>query len=335
MNSKKLLIIIFLSTDLILLILGFLNFRLYINKVGLPNEYQAVINNFSFDVKHIYKRERIIEFEGKKIDKNGLVDFYLLNHQHNDTVKIKSISAAGKFIERNVALPKKYVPIELVIMAFVTLFFFFTGIFILLRYRNTTFSYIIHTLTISIGVMIILDWGDLITYGKVLNFIIFLLFEASIYIVPTLFLHFSFTYPVRSKEKNLFFLAPFYCATITFIIIGTIHLVKIFFFAKDIRGLYYLTFHTTISDIYLALVLILTIAKFEHSALTLSDKIYKKQIYWALLGITFGPLVYVFLCLISRILLGYELVSIAFMQFTIIVAPIMFLISITRNKRNY
>jgi hypothetical protein len=334
-KSKKQLIFILLSVDLLLIILGFLNLQLYNNKAGLPIEYQAKINDFSFDVKNIYKKEQIIEFDGKEINKNGLVDFYLLSHKYNDTVSIKSIGTGGKIIERKVVLPKKYVQFELVIMALVTLFFFFTGIFILIRYRNTTFSYIIHALSISTGIMIIFDWGDLITYSKLLNYIIFLFFEMSIYLVPTLFLHLSFTYPVKTKERSLFFLAPFYCAAVTFIIISYIQLTKIFFFGKDISELYYLNFHTTIADVYLVLVIILTIAKFEHSALTISDVTYKKQIYWALSGITFGPLIYVFLCLIPRILMGYELVSLVFMQFTTVVAPIMLLISVTRNKTDY
>jgi len=332
MNSKKTLIIFFLSVDFALLELGFLNFRLLAIKAGLPNEYKTEINNFSFDLKHISKSEKIIEFDGRKIERSGLVDFYLLNYKINDTVKIKSVNAEGKTILRTIALPTKYTLIELLVMAVVAMFFLFTGIYVLLRYRGSSFSYIIHMLSISTGLMVIFDWGDLFTYGKYLNFVIFLFFEIGIYLVPVLFLHLSFTYPVKSKGKSVYFLVPFYATTVTFIIIAFIHLFKIIFMGINVAGLYYINFHTTIADIYLVIVLILTIAKFEHSALTLTDVIYKKQIYWALLGITFGPLIYVFLCLVPRILLGSELVSLAFMQFTIIIAPIMLLISLAHNK---
>lgn|GEM_PF-2396925 len=334
MLKRKSLILLLLFIDLIILMLGFLNLSVYPEKAGLPVEYQARINDFSFDVNNIYKKEQVIEFDGKRTDRNGLVDFYLLSHKRNDTVNIKSIVQA-RIVERTVVLPAKYADYELLIMAVVTLFFFFTGIFFLIKYRRSTFSYIIHALSISTGIMIILDWGDLITYNRILNFIFFLLFETSIYVVPTLFLHLSFTYPVKTKQKHLFLLAPFYCASLTFIIISYIHLSKIFFFGKDISELNYLTFHTTVADIFLAFVITLTIAKFEHAALTISDVIYKKQIYWALLGITFGPLIYVFLCLIPRMLMGHELVSLVFMQFTTIVAPVMLIISVTRNKTGY
>lgn len=334
MKLKKNIITIFLIIDFILLVLGFLNFRLLTTKAGLPEVYKTEINNFSFDVKHISKSENIIEFNGMKIVKKGSVDFYLLNHKINDTVTIKSINTSGMATSRRVALTNKYILIELIIMALVAMFYFFTGIYVLLKYHGTSFSYIIHTLSISIGLMVIFDWGDLYTYGKFLNFIIFLLFEISIYLVPTLFLHVSFNYPVKSKGKGIFFLVPFYCATVTFVVISIIHLFKIIFLGADIANLYFINFHTTIADIYLVIVLILTIAKFEHSALTLNDVTFKKQIYWALLGITFGPLIYVFLCLVPRILLGNELVSLAFMQFTIIAAPITLLISLAHNK-NY
>jgi hypothetical protein len=328
--KSKLHIVSFLLLDMLLLILAGFNLKLFLNKPGLPDEYEAVINDFSFDMSNIYKKEEINEFDGKKIFRSGLVDFYLLSHRFNDKVNIKSTDAKGKMIERTVSLPLKYVTSELLIIAAVTLFFFFTGIFILLKYKDTSFAYIIHTLSISAGLMIIFDWGDTVTYNCIFNFLIFLFFDISIYLLPTLFLHLSFIYPVKTGNSNLHFLVPFYCAAFTFILISLIQLIKIFFFGSDVSKSYYLDFHTTIADVYLAIVIILTIARFEFSALTVNDITHKKQIYWVLSGITFGPLIYVFLCLIPRLLLGHELISIAFMQFTTIIAPVMLLISVTR-----
>ncbi len=335
MNSKRKIIVFLLAIDFCLLILAFLNLRLFSEKASLPSEYQAKINNFSFDVKNIYRKKQVIEFDGKEINKNGQLEFYLLSHKAKDTVNVKSIGADSEITKQKVILVNTYENYELAIMMVVTLFFFFTGVFILIKYRNNSFSFIIHALSVCTGIMIIFDWGDLITYGRFLNFIIFLLFEISIYMVPALFLHLSFTYPVKTKSKNIFFLSAVYCAAITFIVISCIQLVKIFFFNADINKLYYLNFHTTVADVFLVIVIILTIAKFEHSALSINDVTHKKQIYWALSGITFGPLIYVFLCLIPRILMGYELVSMVFMQFTTIVAPIMLLISVTHNKNEY
>lgn len=336
MKSKNNIIAVLLFIDLGLLILGAFNLRLFATKAGLPDEYRARINNFSFDVKNMYKKENITEFDGKETLRNGLVSFYLLYHKKGDIVNIKSLSSDGKIIERRRAvLPGAYEEYELVIISVVTLFFFFTGIFFLLRYRNTAFSYIIHTLSISTGLMIISDWGDLVTYGNVMNYVLFLIFETSIYMVPTLFLHLSFTFPVKSKQKSMYLLVPFYFAMAAFIIISYIQLTKIFFFGKEVSSLYFLNFHNTIADVYIAFVIILTIARFEYSALTIKDATQKKQIYWALSGITFGPLIYVFLCLIPRLLMGHELVSLVFMQFTTVIAPVMLLISVTQSKPGY
>lgn len=326
MKAQNKLILLLLFIDIILLVLGFLNLRLFANKPGLPVEYQAEINNFSFDINNAYHEQKIIEFDGKVITRSGLLDYYMLSNKPNDSVRIKSIGSNGEVIDRPIVLTYKYDNLELGIISLVTCFLFFTGIYVLIKYRHTGFAYIIHALSIFTGLMIIIDWGDLITYNKFLNFICFLLFETSIYMVPTLFLHLSFTYPVRNK--NMILLAPFYCAAITLIIISYIQITKIFFFGGSITDLNYLSFHTTIADIYLVIVIILTIAKFEHSALTINNITYKKQIYWALSGITFGPLIYVFLCLLPRLLMGHELVSLVFMQFTILIAPIMLLISL-------
>lgn len=330
MNRK---IILFLAVDIVILLFGVLNLLLLIERPGLPTEYKADINSFTFDLANIYTGERIIEFDGKKINMTGLIDYYLLSHNINDTVKIKSISKE-KIIERIVTLPPKFHSFDLIIMSIVTLFYFFTGIFILLKFRDTSFSYIIHILTVATGVMVIYDWGNLITYNNIINFIILTVFEAGIFFVPSLFLHFSFTYPVSGSRQKFIFLVPFYSASITFLVINIINLAGLLFFDNNISNSYFLVFHTDISDIFLSAGLIMTIAKLEHSALTISDPIFRKKIYWALLGISFGPLIYVFLRLIPRLLLGYELVSQSLMEATTIIAPIMLLISVTRNNKN-
>ena len=341
MAVKKNIIKILLFIDFILLLLGYLNCITLWNKAGLPEEYKANINSFSFDVRHINNGERIIEFDGKVIDKSGLVDFYLMQHKINDTVKIKSI-LNNKLIERNVLLPEHFKKTDLIILIIVTLLYFFTGIFILIKYSSSNFGFIIHMVTVCTGIMVIYDWGDLLTYGNIINYIILTLFEMSIFMMPTLFLHFSFNYPsfphssagfrISVSKVKLVVLVPFYFTSFVCIIINIINLTRIIFFKTDITQTYYLQFHTYIADIFLVIGLILTVAKLEHSALTIPDALSRKQIYWALLGISFGPLVYVFLRLLPRLLLGYELVSEAFMDFTIIVAPIMFLISVTRKK---
>ena len=150
--------------------------------------------------------------------------------------------------------------------------------------------------------------------------------------VPTLFLHFSFNYPAYRSKVRLVLLVPFYFMSFVCIIITLINLSRIIFFNIAIEKTYFLQFYTYIADIFLVIGLILTVAKLEHSALTITGALSRKQIYWALLGISFGPLVYVFLYLIPRLLLGFELVSEVFLDLTIIVAPIMLLISVSRRK---
>lgn len=324
---KKNLIAKILILDCILILFGIINFRLLMNRAGLPPRYSNIINSFSFDVHNIYAGEEITEFDGKKIDRDGLLEFYLLNHSINDTVTIKS-KLHGRIFENVVQLLPKYALSELGIMALVTLFYFFTGIYILLRFKPTAFAYILHMLAISTGMMVIFDWGETVTYSPLINFLLFTFFELGIFFVPALFLHFSFTYPMSESKSKFVVLVPFYFASTTFFIINICNLIAIFFFDKNITDSYFLSFHTKVADIFLIFGLILTIAKFEHSALTIKDKIYRKKIYCALLGISFGPLIYVFLMLIPRLILGYELVSASIMQFTIIIAPVMLLISV-------
>ena len=328
---RKNIITIILIADALLLLFGYLNFRLFPEKAGLPRQYTADINSFSFDPDDYYMGEKIIEFDGKKITKPGMVDFYLRNYKKNDTVTINS-QYNGRIIEREVVLPPMYGDYDLVIMACVGLFYVFTGIFILIKFRNTVFSYVIHAATVFTAVMILFDESDMITYAPAVHYFIMAAFECSIFLVPVTFLHFSFTFPVPKPRFKYLILVPFYVAAAALIITNLINLTEIFFFGEDVSKSYFLNIHSTVSDIFLATGLTLTIAKLEHSALTIKDSLSRRQIYWVLLGITFGPLIYVFMILLPRLIMGYELVRDSIMQFTVIVAPVMLLISVTRKN---
>ncbi len=330
---KKKLLKVILGADIILLIFAGLNLNLLLQRADLPQEYKTSINSFTFDVKNIHKGREILEFDGKQINKSGLLDFYLLYHKKYDVVKIKS-EYDEQIIETSIVLPPKYNWIDLTILIIVALFYFFTGIFILLKYRHSVFAYIIHMVTIFTGVMIIFDFGDITTYNKIIHFILLFLFEFGIFLVPTLFLHFGFTYPEPKSKFKFVFLVPFYFASAAFIIISFFNLISIFFWGNEVAETYFIEFHTYVADIFLIIGLILTIANLENSALNLIDMVYRKKIYWALLGISFGPLIYVFMMLVPRLILGYELVSESLMQFTIIVAPIMLLVSVSLRKSN-
>ena len=330
---KKKLIKVILAADIFLLIFAGLNLSLLLQRADLPQEYKASINSFTFDVKNIHTGREIVEFDGKPINKFGLLDFYLLHHIKYDTVKIKSV-VNEQIIESSIVLPAKYNWVDLTILVIVALFYFFTGVYILLKFRDTAFAYVIHMVTIFTGVMIIFDSGDIVTYNKFIHFVLLLLFEIGIFLVPTLFLHFGFTYPDSKSKFKLVFLVPFYFASAAFIIISFFSLINIFFLGTDVTETYFIEFHTYVADLFLIIGLILTVAKLENSALTINDMVYRKKIYWALLGISFGPLIYVFMMLMPRLILGYELVSESLMQFTIIVAPIMLLISVSLKMKN-
>jgi len=330
---KKHIIKLILVLDMILIIFGAMNFFLFFDKAGLPDIYKPDINSFSFDVKNIYHGEEIIEFDGIRVLNPDALDYYLLLYKPGDLIKIKS-KLDGEIIERIIALPTQFCAIELMIMATVTVFYFFTGIFIIIRFKHKTFSLVIHMVCILTGVMITSDWGDLITYPSFINLINFFLFECATFLVPVFFLHFSFTYPKATSKYSMIFLVPLYLISITFIIVSAINIVAVFYYGKEITDTYLLIFHNTISDLLLIFGLILTVAKLEHSVLKMTDIIFRKKIYWALLGISFGPLIYVFMILFPRHIMGYQLVSQTLMEFSIIIAPIMLLVSVTRKNGN-
>jgi hypothetical protein len=111
--------------------------------------------------------------------------------------------------------------------------------------------------------------------------------------------------------------------------------VQVFLCGIPLHDTHYLDIHGRVNDGFLILGLLCTVANLEHSALAIQDPYDRKRIYWVLLGIFFGPLVYVFLILVPRMMLEYELVSQSMMQYTLLMAPLMFYLAIRKapNRR--
>lgn len=330
-SFNKYLVHFFLSVDLILIVLGCFNFEALVEKASLPEKYKPKINSFSFNINEILKSEKITKIDDQKISHQWEIEFHLTHHSIGEDIVITSESAGQKKLEKVSLIPSNST-FDLITIAIVTLLYFFTGIYILIRFRKENYSYVLHWLAIATAIMVCFDTGSLRTFGNGFNFILISVFNIGVYLVPVLFLHFSFTYPVSNSRYKLMLLVPFYFASLTGIICSLLNISMFTLLGVSVEKTYYNHLHTFIADIFLIAGLILTVAKFEQSALIISEPLLRRKIYWALLGISFGPFVYVFLILMPRLILGFELVSDSLMQLTILIAPIMFLISVSQKK---
>jgi len=329
--SLKIQIVSTLIIDIIILSLAFLNVTSLSERAEVPKNIFSNFNNTTYNVNPSDTISKVIEFQGIQIKSGAFLNYYLTNNKKGDLVRIKLINNNEVF-DLKIKLVAKYSNFSLFTIIFVSLVYFFTALFVFLKFNSAKYSKILHWLAISTMIMIIFDWGSVQLYGKLINGLIWILYDSAIFLIPTLFLHFSFLFPIEKPERKLLILIIFYTISIIGIIISFLYIIAIFCLSIDINRTYYVELHSMILDIFLITGLIFTVGNFEHSVIHMKNALDKKKIYWILLGIFLGPLVYVFLMLIPRIMLGYELVNEIIMQYSIMLAPIMFIIAIKKKK---
>jgi hypothetical protein len=312
-----------LAFDLLVIVLAVSNIPALRDAAALPPPYE--IPAMSTDYRSGTERAptEITSLDGMRVARPELLPFVLGALRRGDSVRVIA-AGDGQRISDTVALLPRFSTFDIFTSQIVGFVFLLFGIWVLLRHRRAGYAGILHALAVGTAVMILLDWGSQAVHGTALHLLLRFVFDAAIWLLPALFFHFSFIYPVEKDLPKRMILLPFYAVSAAGIALsawylGTIHLSGI-----PMQDTLYMEIHGTYNDVFLIIGLLCTIANFEHSALTIPDPVQRKNAYWVLLGIMAGPLVYVFMMLVPRMLLDHELVSNSVLQYTLLIAPIMF-----------
>lgn len=324
----------FVLCDVLLMVIAWFNIVSMKAVADLPDEYRPKVRGLSSNAANMGASRAILRVEGNRADSPGLLRYYLCTYVPGDSVTVTDVRD-NQTSERKIGLVSKYSPFDLGTMSIVGAIFCVFGIYVLVQHSSRPFAGVLHALAIGTAVMIAFDWGSLKLYPAWFNALRWFIFDVAIWILPSLFLHFSFMYPNDKKGHKRLFTRFFYGVSLAGIGISAYYLVQIFFQGILLHDTHYLEIHAGINDGFLIAGLLCTVANLEHSSLAIHDPYDRKRIYWVLLGIFFGPLVYVFLILVPRMMLEYELVSESIMQYTLLMAPLMFYFAIrkTPNRR--
>jgi hypothetical protein len=319
-----------LLLDAVLLVLAVVNLDALRSAAALPPPYAAPHLALGDLPAPAAGRHRVLAFEGWKLAEPSILPFLLSKHSAGDTVSISATPASqdGAPVAERIVLAARFPLADLVSTFVIGCVFLVFGAYVLVRHRDHPWTLVLHALAASTAAMILFDWGTQIGHAPWLTLILRLIFDVSIWILPALFLHFSTLYPVALVRHRRLLLALFYIVSSLGIAFSILSLVPMYSLDADSLTLEYNLVHATINDIYLIIGLLAAAALFERTALSISDPLQRRRVYWILLGILCGPLVYVFLILIPRTLLGYELVSNTLMEYTLLTAPILFWISL-------
>jgi hypothetical protein len=319
-----------LLCDGILMIFAWFNIVSMKEVADLPGEYQPKVRGLSYNSAKVVASRAILRIEGNEADSPDLLRYYLCNYTTGDSVTVTDVRS-NIISERKIRLVSKYTSSELGTIIVVGVIFFVFGIYIIVKHSSKPYAGVLHALTVGTALMVLYDWGSLKLYLASFNALRWFMFDVAIWILPALFLHFSFMYPNEKTGYKRFFITCFYVLSLSGIGVSAYYLVQIFFCGYHIHDTHYLDIHAQGSDVFLMVGLLCTVANLEHSALAIQNAYDRKRIYWVLLGISFGPLVYVFLILVPRMMLEYELVSQSMMQYTLLMAPLMFYLAIRKT----
>ena len=305
------------------LLLAGLNLQSKREAAALPAEYLSPYFLLQYESENMPPSRRILRFDGERVSSASDLAFLLTLHRAGDTVIVLD-ERNGTPQTRTIVLRHAFRDLDLVTYLFVGAVFLLFALAVVLRYRQRTYAPVLLGVAFATAAMVLADWGSLAVHAPPVNFILRFVFDASIWLVPALFFHFSCSYPRDKGDALRRPRCAFYGAAALGMLASLVCLAAHFLFGVSLRATPYVTVHGTVNDVFIVLGLLATVANFEHSALTIRSAHERRSVYWVLLGVIFGPLVFVFLILVPRILVGSEFVSDTVMECTLLLAPAMF-----------
>jgi hypothetical protein len=312
-----------IAFDAALIVLTWCNIEAMRQAAELPAEYHVRSASMDYSAESRAPQRVLSALDGHRIEAQEHLPYLLGQYAPGDTVAVVDLHD-GDDEHRVVVLVAKFSTVDIISSVAVGMVFLIFALYVVLMHRRKSYAGVLHALAVGTAVMVLFDWGSTAVHPTIVHFLLRLLFDCAIWLLPALFFHFSCAYPTGKQLSKGVCLVPWYAVSIAGIILSAYFLVALFYYSADVTDTWYSLLHGTVNDVFLLAGLLGTIASFEHSALRLRDARQRRDVYWVLLGIMFGPLVYVFMILVPRMLLGYELVSDSIMQYTLVVAPLMF-----------
>lgn len=296
----------------------------------LPEEYRIPYMSMEYQSRPEKPARHVRAIDGRQIVAETYLPFLLSRYRHGDTVRVTDIDAAT-FPERDVVLVPKYSAFDIGTSFTLSTVFLLFALAVALRYRHRPYSVVLISVAMATAAMVMLDWGSLGVHGTTVNFLRWLLFDLAIWLLPTLFFHFSCAYPTEKRLPRKTILPVFYGISLIGIVLSVVDLISLFYRGVPVQHTFYVELHGMINDVFVVAGLLATVANFEHSAMGIANAYQRKSVYWVLFGIILGPLVYVFMILVPRTIMGQEFVSDTAMEYALLVAPITFWMALRRN----
>jgi two-component system phosphate regulon sensor histidine kinase PhoR len=208
-------------------------------------------------------------------------------------------------------------------------FFFFLGIFVLIKRPDDQVAQVFHWGLISVAILAFTSWAAFALPPLAMTTLIRILFSAGYAFIPPIFVHLSYIFPKIKWQAFKKLIIPLYsfsfllslAAGITFIIATNPISMPMF-------HTYMFVFH--VIRFYFSVCLIFGVFNFIHSYRTALEKSERHKLQWVILGLSIGPISYVILWLVPQLFIPYSLVPEESILLLAAIAPLTIAISIVK-----
>ena len=297
---------------------------------ALPREYQRPMLTMPYGSETTAPVPVLLAINEERVPSARHIPAMLLRYRSGERAAITD-RVGGRERARVITFEAAYSGMDIATSLIVAAGFLSFALGVALRYRARAYRGVLLATAIGTAAMVTLDWGTHTLYPAPVNFVLRLLFDGAIWLVPVLFFHFSCVYPSTKRRPKRSLLPAGYAIAAAGIAASIDALVTMTSANGAIPSPLYCMLHGTINDAFIVTGLLASVINFEHSALHIESVHQRRNISWVLMGIIVGPLVYVFMMLVPRTLMGQEFISDAAMQYALLIAPLGFWIALRRN----
>ena len=332
---KKLKIILII--DLLIYIICLIGFSHLNEKAAIRAIFEQKGGNVSVkEIKSPYlknslkKDDLIITLNSYKISAVEDIEFICSMELISSTIPVE-INRNGEQFSLLLLLEPFFTRSYLIIVFIVGNFFFFLGIFVLLKRPDDRVAQVFHWSLISVTTLCLANWATINVHPYSFEILVRILFSIAYAFFPPIFIHLSLIFPKIKWQSYKKLLIPLYCFSI---LLSFLQIITFIFsiLPVSITGFHYYMNIFDITRYYFVLSGIFGVINFLHSYSKALEKSERHKLQWVILGLTIGTLSFVLLWQIPQLITSYELIPEEIMLLLVAIAPLTIAISIVKYQ---
>ena len=258
------------------------------------------------------------------------VEFFLTGYRVGDTVRVESVTPGG-VVSQRVCLVHYNSPVDIAIDIFTALGIFLLSVYVCLKRPGEAASSVFNLVSGAVAAAVLGTKTIYSLHPWWLGYSLCVLFFFAYTLLPVLFLHFTFVFPVvRWKDFRRWIGWLYLLAVVLAVWQSSVYLWAAAFHSIDLFHAF--VTKATIQNGFVFLILLLSVGTFAYSYKNAATSSEKKKLRWILFGLCVGPTPFIFLWVLPLALGTLPLISENAFKLILLLVPTTFTISILRYR---